>query len=821
MQGLTPNGKSKAEIASESIYNLVMTMQSFNIGSSRTRYLMNVAKFGDQVTEIAKAQPPGDIKLKHLAFRGDSGWTVMAAALDWASAATEESLTICRQLPVYDEAASPRPLVVFVTDGGNTGLDITETANRLHSIQFKNGAVRVVACGIGLNPEHSSILCAIASAAEDAVNIKPSQLEQFIAAVGATAMKPEVDRIREFAVQPASIHSESVPNWDLQHCIGLKALNKFLWADAERALTAAHAMVQSAGDHRLAQTLVSLTTLHTRQGNWAKALPFGKESLSLLSKVGSKAVLEPGVKAGVELAELLELSNEKDHAKHLWINLAGIWESSAASGLAESSGKLAAIGFRDFYAGRLDSARHAFEKVKSNGGLAAKAAIKGLEQISIYVAPAPEPQRAPPVEPPPNWELQHSIGLDALNRHQWAEAEQSLTAAHSMVRSAGDHRLASTLVSLTALHTQQGNWAKALPFCKQALSLVPHVAPIDVLERGLNAGVELAELLEISSQKDHARPLWTSLADIWQSFDASGLAESNGKLAAVGFRHLYEGRFAAAKGALEKVKSNGGLGAKAASLGLDRIPAPAYEPDPEPPKPVPEPNWDLQLSIGNQALNERNWTAAEQAFTVALSMVRSAGDYRLADTWIALTRLHTQQGDWRKALPFGKDALDLLVKLGSTTALESGLKSGVELAELLEIANETKEAEHLWKKIASIWESPAASGLAEGNGKLAAAAFRDLHKEQYAEAKSLLQRVRSGGGLGTMAAHKGLAQIEEETSSRLAAEPDMELLLEEVVKRFGVAHSLSQSVIATLRGWYALGGRPDKIAWLNHKYRTE
>jgi uncharacterized protein YegL len=94
-------------------------------------------------------------------------------------------------MPVYDESASPRPLAIFLTSGENTGPGIEPAAARLQSVQFKNGSIRVIACGMGMRPEHLGVLKQIASTQEDAPNIDPSRLVGLIASLSSTLKRIE------------------------------------------------------------------------------------------------------------------------------------------------------------------------------------------------------------------------------------------------------------------------------------------------------------------------------------------------------------------------------------------------------------------------------------------------------------------------------------------------------------------------------------------------------------------------------------------------------------------------------------------------------
>jgi tetratricopeptide (TPR) repeat protein len=362
MQDPGEDGKSKAQVATESIQDMVITTQANTQGSKGYRFLLNIAKFGDVAAPIAEAQPPGDVDLDRLVFAGNSGWTNIAAALDWAAAALEKALAVCRALPAYDEAASPPPLVVVLSDGENTGPEVAEAANKLRSIQFKDGAVVVIACGIGMRPEHFTVMKTVASNPEYAVNIKPSRLAEFIAAVGATMREPDRDHITQFKDE-----------WDAHMALGRTALREGRYAEAEPAFLSALGQVRDASDDRRAFSLSCLASLHASQGDWEQALPFCKEALDLLSRLGPSSALGDGLDAAERVAELLAIA-EKPEGQALWMRIAGIRDGLGTANLA-------ALGFRHYAEGRLREASEALEKAATAGGVGAAAALKGLATI--------------------------------------------------------------------------------------------------------------------------------------------------------------------------------------------------------------------------------------------------------------------------------------------------------------------------------------------------------------------------------------------------------------------------------------------------------
>lgn len=180
----------KAKKATASVQDLVISLQVFNKSSSGFRHVVNIAKFGDEPIPLAVASRPAEVNLNSLVFDGSSGRTDMPRALEWARQAVETALARCRRdIPGYKEANAPNPLCVFLSDGENTGGDVSGPALALRSIPFAGGTVDVVACGIGLEAKDVPTMQAIASRPEFSANIDPSLLDEFIATVGKTAIE--------------------------------------------------------------------------------------------------------------------------------------------------------------------------------------------------------------------------------------------------------------------------------------------------------------------------------------------------------------------------------------------------------------------------------------------------------------------------------------------------------------------------------------------------------------------------------------------------------------------------------------------------------
>lgn len=182
----------KAKTVTETVQDgLVITLQSSDLQAHRFRYLLNIAKFGDDVVPLATTKIPKEVNLQDLTFEGKSGQTNIAAGLRWAKEALEQSLQHCSSFADYAEEDSPNPLCILFTDGENTGPDVTQPAQALRSVPFRGGKVDVVVCGIGLEPKDFATAQAIASDPALATNIAPDRIGDFIAAVTVTVFKEE------------------------------------------------------------------------------------------------------------------------------------------------------------------------------------------------------------------------------------------------------------------------------------------------------------------------------------------------------------------------------------------------------------------------------------------------------------------------------------------------------------------------------------------------------------------------------------------------------------------------------------------------------
>jgi hypothetical protein len=181
--------EGKCQQVSEAVQDMVITMQSLNMGSHAYRFLLNICKFGDAPSELAVAKSPPEVRVEELAFDGGCGGTEMLPALQWAERALKKSLERCRSIPNYQEELAPNPICVFLSDGECTGEDPTPAARALRSIPFNHGEVDVFAVGVGMRDEHFEVMKAIASRPEYAIRIDSEGVADFLGDVGGTVVE--------------------------------------------------------------------------------------------------------------------------------------------------------------------------------------------------------------------------------------------------------------------------------------------------------------------------------------------------------------------------------------------------------------------------------------------------------------------------------------------------------------------------------------------------------------------------------------------------------------------------------------------------------
>lgn len=181
----------KCSRASEGAVTLVRSLQTANQGSSGTRFIVSIAKFGSSVSPMATAERPEDVPLTSLVFTGDSGGTEMVSALEWAAQATQSAIKKAEATSGFLAENTPNPVVYFLSDGANTGGDISAATAALKATALGGTALNVVAVGIGMLPTEFPVMQQIATTPDLAANINPVDLADFLAGVGATLQRGE------------------------------------------------------------------------------------------------------------------------------------------------------------------------------------------------------------------------------------------------------------------------------------------------------------------------------------------------------------------------------------------------------------------------------------------------------------------------------------------------------------------------------------------------------------------------------------------------------------------------------------------------------
>lgn len=186
--------KNKCVQVTAAVQDVIIGLQVANQNASLSRFIVNLAKFGDDVTPLASAGAPEDINVDELTFVADSGTTEIAKGLEWAAQAVEAGLARARRAPNYDESAAPNPLVVLISDGANSGPDPAPAVSRLLAIPFQGGGIDFVTCGVELDSASEALMKQWASRSDLSVNISADKLREFIAAVGATVQRNETPK---------------------------------------------------------------------------------------------------------------------------------------------------------------------------------------------------------------------------------------------------------------------------------------------------------------------------------------------------------------------------------------------------------------------------------------------------------------------------------------------------------------------------------------------------------------------------------------------------------------------------------------------------
>jgi hypothetical protein len=195
-------GKSKAEVVSRCIEGLLRHIEMDNTQTTGYRFLVSVVKFGDEARVLCENAKPSDFRKldllgDKLKFAGNSGGTEMWQALNVTRAVVRGGIAEIQTIIGFEEESAPYPLVMFFSDGENTGNDITDSIKDLHKIQFSDGRIVVVACGIGQHAHEFEAMKAIASSPELAINLGLESVGSFIAKAEKTILSPQADLAQE------------------------------------------------------------------------------------------------------------------------------------------------------------------------------------------------------------------------------------------------------------------------------------------------------------------------------------------------------------------------------------------------------------------------------------------------------------------------------------------------------------------------------------------------------------------------------------------------------------------------------------------------
>ncbi|MCP5518848.1 MAG: VWA domain-containing protein [Verrucomicrobiales bacterium] len=179
-----------AQQVTEGLQDFIAKLQSFGRGE-KSYFRILFVKFGDQPHVVHEFADVLQIPADGFKVSGDSGCTNMDEALEMVATKMEQHR--------LQSELDPAPLVIFWSDGQNTGGDPLPAAQRIKAIQCPCGrAPLVVTCGFG--EAERELLEGIATSPE---HFKPFQsaqeLEVFLGNVGTlvTTAGKSIDQVRE------------------------------------------------------------------------------------------------------------------------------------------------------------------------------------------------------------------------------------------------------------------------------------------------------------------------------------------------------------------------------------------------------------------------------------------------------------------------------------------------------------------------------------------------------------------------------------------------------------------------------------------------
>jgi len=183
-----------AQDVTEGIRDFLAKLQSFGRGE-KDYFKLLLVKFGDSPQVVHDFTPVLKVKPNDIQVTGSSGGTHMDKALDLVAQEMEKNK------PTSE--LDPAPLVIFWSDGQNTGGDPLPAAQRIKAIQCPCGRSPLfITCGFG--QADKALLESMATSPEHYKQLKSAQdLEVFLGNVGTlvTTKGQSMDQIRE-AIKP-------------------------------------------------------------------------------------------------------------------------------------------------------------------------------------------------------------------------------------------------------------------------------------------------------------------------------------------------------------------------------------------------------------------------------------------------------------------------------------------------------------------------------------------------------------------------------------------------------------------------------------------
>lgn len=195
-------GRTKADVVSRCIEGVLRHIEMDNSQTTGYRFLVSLLKFGDDAQIVCENAKPSEFRKLELygdklKFRGNSGATEMWQALNVTRTVVRRGIAEIGTIVGFDVASAPYPLVMFFSDGENTGRDIVDPIKELHDVTFSDGRIVVVACGIGQHSHEFEVMKTIASSPELAINLEIDSVGSFIAKVEKTILSPQADLAQE------------------------------------------------------------------------------------------------------------------------------------------------------------------------------------------------------------------------------------------------------------------------------------------------------------------------------------------------------------------------------------------------------------------------------------------------------------------------------------------------------------------------------------------------------------------------------------------------------------------------------------------------